>query len=135
MPDYAPLRMCFQIKASYHHPAFFKVSSDRECKQILIDLALLVKLLNKEGSSCSSGYGSQPNNTVTCHSRKSLLVSRRDKGHTIDALIRLGTKTDQVGRTMAPYMTTSVAYLTELLRNLFITGRLGVLEVVCRRTR
>ena len=64
-----------------------------------------------------------------------MLVSSRDERHIADALVRLGTQTDLIGRSVTPNVPAAVADLAQRLAPLPERSRLLVLKVIRCGTR
>ena len=97
VPDDVAFGVSPQIEATDHHGALLEVFADGEGKQVLIDLALQVELLDEKSRTVATSNRSKTNDAVTCHARKTLLVGSGDEGHIVDALVVRRAEADLVG--------------------------------------
>ena len=135
MPNDASLRVSSQVKAPNHHLALLKVFTDGEREEVLIDFTVQVELLDEKRCALASSDWCQPDDTITGHTRQALLIGRSDESHIGHTLVRFGRQANLVRRSVAPYMPTTIAHLTQLTRAIPLKrGRLFVLEVIRGRT-
>lgn len=135
VPDDTALRVGVEIIASNHNFWLLKVLANRESKQVLVNLTLLVELLYEETGTLTPGDGSETNNTIASHARESALVGGCDESHVVYALVTVCTQTYLVLRTDAPNVPTSIAYLRQHRWFLLKCLWLPVSVVVCCRAR
>lgn len=135
MPNQAALRVCRQIVPADHHFAFLEILANREGKQVLVDLSLLVELLNQKRGALPARNGRKAYNSVTRHPRETLLIDRGDEGHAVDALVARRREAHLVARAVAPDVPAAVAHLAHRLRLLLERFRLFVPKVVRRCAR
>ena len=118
MPDNVTLGVGSQVEAADHHATLLEVFSNGECKKVLINLSLQVKLLDEERCTLTSRHRCQANNTVAGHAREALLIGCRNKSHVIHALVVIGAEADLILGAVAPNVTTAIAHLTEVCAQL-----------------
>ena len=130
VPDDVAFGVSPQIEATDHHGALLEVFADGEGKQVLIDLALQVELLDEKSRTVATSNRSKTYDAVTGHARKTLLVGSGDEGHIVHALVVRRAEADLVGGAVPPDVATAVTHLAELRAHLLESFRLNVVEGV-----